>query len=390
MKFATATLATSAKTSTTMTIAAMTKKAVEHSILCSDGIRVAYQHFPIVDATTQKTTGYDNATKEEDPCPILCLHGWLDNAASFHLLAPYLSSQLRAAGFNDTGGSKGSEEDNKTQKERIHGQGTPSHPGIFVIDLPGHGLSSHKSSDGPPQLLSEYAYYIAEVASALSWNKFDIVGHSMGAGVAVVYAAAFPEHVRRMVLLEGGGPLAKNASDCSRHVRAACDRRIRSNKLLYPNGNDNKRESSARLYPNIGAAIAARLNTVSRFPGSQYLSEQAAHAMVARATIPIPEKASTAQGNDVPVTFRHDPRLQWPSLQYFTREQVDSLYNDISCPICLLTAEDGWPFDRRSQDSVENILKPVQMKVLPGSHHFHADPDTADAVASETLSFLRD
>lgn len=98
---------------------------------------------------------------------------------------------------------------------------------IVALDFPGHGLSSHKSVDGPPQLLAEYAYYVAELIEALQWgdngstatmedgktthdndtqqsettindnsgkesNKIILVGHSMGSGVAIVLCAAFP------------------------------------------------------------------------------------------------------------------------------------------------------------------------------------------------------
>jgi alpha-beta hydrolase superfamily lysophospholipase len=60
---------------------------------------------------------------------------------------------------------------------------------LVALDFPGHGLSGHKSADGPPQLLAEFAYYVAECLEALQWGsaggendgeKVIIIGHSMG------------------------------------------------------------------------------------------------------------------------------------------------------------------------------------------------------------------
>jgi pimeloyl-ACP methyl ester carboxylesterase len=94
---------------------------------------------------------------------------------------------------------------------------------LVALDLPGHGLSSHKSDDGPPLVLAESVFYVAEAVRQLQWwpqevmNKpelqenssisqprFTLVGHSMGAGISCLYAAAFPEQVDKLVLLEGG------------------------------------------------------------------------------------------------------------------------------------------------------------------------------------------
>jgi hypothetical protein len=58
-------------------------------------------------------------------------------------------------------------------------------------------------------------------------NKINLIGHSMGAGVSVVLVAAFPELFESVTLLEGAGPLARNANDCARHVRVACQRLIK-------------------------------------------------------------------------------------------------------------------------------------------------------------------
>lgn len=161
------------------------------------------------------------------------------------------------------------------------------------------------------------------------------------------------------------------------------------------------------MYRNLGAAIEARLATTQRMPGDQYLSLEAAKDMVVRATTPARvstiaavNSGSDGGGNsndasdvDTPVTFRHDPRLQWPSLQYYTREQVEAFYHDIcesSVPVCLLSAEDGWPADSWSKNAIKEILKPGNVRMLRGSHHFHADPDTVDSVAEEIVSFMKE
>lgn len=231
-------------------------------------------------------------------------------------------------------------------------------------------------------------------------NKINLIGHSMGAGVSVVLVAAFPELFSSLTLLEGAGPLARNANDCSRHVRAACQRRLKSNRTLFPNGGNvnedgsNSMTARAKIYRNLDAAIEARLDTTRRMPGDQYLSEEAARDMVMRATVDasVTSNSSDDYDDNRPVTFRHDPRLQWPSLQYYTREQVDAFYNDVcnsGIPVSILMAEDGWPVDSWSQAAVKDKLKPRQIKLLKGSHHFHADPDTVQDVASEIVSFLK-
>eukprot|EP00804_Cyclotella_cryptica_P023915 CCRYP_010048-RA/>CCRYP_010048-RA protein AED:0.09 eAED:0.09 QI:378/1/1/1/0.5/0.66/3/50/345 len=319
---------------------------------------------------------------------LICLHGWLDNAASFNRLAPALIDSL-------------SSYENSEQTTTEHIKPTE----IIALDFPGHGLSGHKSPDGPPQLLAEYVYYVAECVEALKWgsggssaasgegdqqsDKITVIGHSMGAGVSVVFAAAFPELCSSLILLEGGGPLARNAKDCARHVRAACQRRLKSNKLLFSKDSSDGKNSGVRVYPNLGAAVEARLATVKRMPGEQYMSEEAAEDLVSRALVP----ASSGSTESTAVIFRHDPRLQWPSLQYFTREQVEACYHDLheaNVPVCVLIAEDGYPVDSLSEKAMAEILKPGFVKKLSGSHHFHADPDSVGPVVDEIVKFVKE
>ena len=188
--------------------------------------------------------------------------------------------------------------------------------------------------------------------------------------VSSIYTAAFASQVDELVLLEGGAPLARPVHDTIHHVRAHVQRR--QAYLLH--------HKEPRVYPNLETAIKTRQLTATKFPGSQYLSAEAARALVERGTEPV-------DGGGV--VFRHDPRLQWPGIQYWTQDMNQALYASIvDTPTCLLLAQDGWPRNEPDTTTWQKLLRPQVMEILPGSHHFHADPDNADAVVSHVAEFL--
>jgi len=193
------------------------------------------------------------------------------------------------------------------------------------------------------------------------------------ASVACVVAAAFPEKIERLCLLDGAGPLDRPASSIGSHIRNHIERRQTGNIKLVM--------ESRVQYPSVDVAVRIRRKTAANFPGNQYLSVEAATEMVLR--------GSEISEDDGSVKFRHDPRLRWPSAHYFTVEQVEALYKDIRCPVCMLAAEDGWPIEERKRERLISLMKPEVMKTLPGSHHFHADPQSAPRVAEEVINFLR-
>ena len=261
---------------------------IERTIICSDRIKLALTQWKTSKSITAATTKLSSPKVNR----ILCLHGWLDNASSFHILGPKLAQTY-------------------TTSE------------IVALDFPGHGLSQHKSPDGPTQLLAEYAFYVAETLQELNWwsgdnidkdttdeNPITLVGHSMGAGVSMLVAAAYPEKINSLVLIEGVGPLPRNARDCAQHIRKACDKRMKVNRVLYSNESENPNKQ-ARLYANINQAIEARVKTPTFLPGKQSISREGATALV--------QRAITTFDNGQ-VQFRHDYRLQWPSLQYMTMD----------------------------------------------------------------------
>lgn len=103
---------------------------------------------------------------------VLALHGWLDNAASFWHLAPLLS-----------------EHDLE----------------ITAIDFPGHGHSDHRAP-GHNYGFIDYVIDIQSVMNQIN-HPVHLLCHSMGAAIGVMFAAAFPERIKKMVLLENLGPV---------------------------------------------------------------------------------------------------------------------------------------------------------------------------------------
>ncbi len=114
---------------------------------------------------------------------VLCLHGWLDNAASFVPLAPLLR-QLD----------------------------------LVALDLPGHGYSEHRHSTTRYHFI-DYLFNVDAALDALGWDDCHLVGHSLGAAISAVYGAGAPERVRSLVLLDSLGPISVTAEGTADRLR---------------------------------------------------------------------------------------------------------------------------------------------------------------------------
>lgn len=69
---------------------------------------------------------------------------------------------------------------------------------VFALDLRGFGGSSYTR---PVENLSDFAEDVKLFVESLELRTFDLIGWSMGGGVAMQYAAVQPERVRKLVLM---------------------------------------------------------------------------------------------------------------------------------------------------------------------------------------------
>lgn len=110
-----------------------------------------------------------------DAAPLVLLHGWMDVAASWQ----FVVDDLLDAGLQRR---------------------------IVAPDWRGFGLSA---PDGPAPDAYWFADYLADLDALLDAlvpdGPIDLVGHSMGGNVAMLYAGVRPQRVRRLINLEGFG-----------------------------------------------------------------------------------------------------------------------------------------------------------------------------------------
>lgn len=85
-----------------------------------------------------------------------------------------------------------------------------------------------RPAPSPPLLLSLRTFsgvvrgsFFRVVSRSLGWEKFSMVGHSMGGAVASLVAASFPEMVERCVFLDILGPFASRTGTSPKLLRAS-------------------------------------------------------------------------------------------------------------------------------------------------------------------------
>lgn len=261
-----------------------------------------------------------------DGKPVLCAHGWLDNAASFDRLAPLLE------GFR-----------------------------LVVIDLPGHGRSAHLPA-GATYHFIDILPRLVDVADMLGWQKFSLLCHSMGAGAASLLAGTIPKRIDRVVLLDGLGPTSAPGARAAEQLE----------KALTERGTLAAKSPRTFQTPEEAVELIAQIYQIS--------PENAAVLMSRGLT--------QSRHGDGRTTwhFTYDLRLRAATSLYMTESQVLSFFARISAPTLLIRPDDGWPFDPNMMHTRIEAIPHLELLRVPGNHHVHLEHP--ERIAPAVQSFL--
>lgn len=253
---------------------------------------------------------------------VLALHGWLDNAASFVPLAAHLD------GLD-----------------------------LVAPDLPGHGRSAHMPA-GTDYTFVGAVHQVLDIADALGWARFALLGHSMGAGIASLVAAAVPGRIERLVAIEALGALPESEPGTVQRLREA---------VAAARGQGTR---PLRVFPDIDAPVRARMrvNALSE-PVARLLVERGVHAV------------------DGGLVWCSDPRLTIPTAVRMTPGQVDALIAGIECPTRVIYADPPQPYlPEPDRSRRARLLPDGELTVIAGGHHLHMEQP--DEVAGAIGDFL--
>lgn len=252
----------------------------------------------------------------------LLLHGWLDHAHSFDRLAPLLPGRTVA------------------------------------LDFRGHGDSDW----APAAAFYHFVEYIADLDAVLEQTGATrIVGHSMGASVALLYAAARPGRLKHITLLDSA-PLVIGAREVPLRLSAWLD--------------DLKKPRQRRRVESVEDAARRLL----RFQNG--LTAQAAQILAAHGVSPDGEagvwrgQQSVAPVESAPpaLAWKWDPWLRAHSPLPFTEDALQALLAEVVTPVLLVRAQSGMTPDEAELRARLAKVASLRIETIPGTgHHLHLE-----------------
>jgi pimeloyl-ACP methyl ester carboxylesterase len=217
---------------------------------------------------------------------------------------------------------------------------------VVAPDLRGHGDSAW--AIGSTYSMIDYVLDVAALLKTLALSPITIVGHSLGARVALQYAGIYPDRVAKLVAIEGLGPpvgLTKPASAVARMLQW-----VREMQAL------------ARRHPKTYASIEEAV-TRMREANPHLSAEQARHLTL----------TGVIRHEDGTYSWKFDNFVRAISPYLFNVDEAREIWSQITCPVLLVRGSESWAPDPEAEGHAATFREPHIMTVQGAGHWVHHD-----------------
>lgn len=251
-----------------------------------------------------------------DPRPILLMHGWCDTGETFQFLADHLPGRT-----------------------------------LIAFDARGFGRTQW------PQDGYWYPDYLADLDAIIDWlspdEPIDLVGHSMGGNVALMYAGARPQRIRRVVSLEGFGMARTRPDLAPDRYREWLD--------------DLNTQPQFATYDDFAHFVKILARRNPRTPPDRL-------DFIARSW--------GRERSDGRIELRTDPRHKRVNPALYQRDQVEACWSNIVAPV-VMVAGDQSDFARRLSDELApahlaTVFRDMTFSTIVGAGHMMHHERPAD------------
>ncbi len=210
---------------------------------------------------------------------------------------------------------------------------------VYGIDLRGHGDSDW--AKGPAYQFSNHVSDVAKLVDILGRDKLHIVGHSMGGRVVVDYASSFPEHVERLVSIEGFGRPPVDLTTTER-VRKFVDD-IRKSEAFRPRVYQTIEEAEKRMQEANGHLTPEMVRHLTKY--------------------------AVRPGEDGGWVWKYDPFQRVLPTPDWSMEQFREMWGQLRAPILLIGGSESW-FQKERMEIMESALAHAQTVMVEGAGHW--------------------
>jgi pimeloyl-ACP methyl ester carboxylesterase len=270
--------------------------------------------------------------------PLVLVHGWMDVAASWQFMVDCFT------------------------QERW----------IVAPDWRGYGLTDTPPNSDQywlPDYLADLDFLVDHFSAGA---PVDLVGHSMGGNLAMLYAGVRPARIRRLVNLEGFGMAAADATEAPGRLA----------KWMDELKGFHRGETGLKPYASAAEVAARLMKTNRRLPQDKadWLARQWAQ-----------------EGEDGLWRILSDPAHKISNAQVYRLEETLAIYRAITAPtLCIEASDDSlgqWWKGRYTLDEfrerVRNVADSRHATVEDAGHMLHHDQPLQLAKLIEDFTHLR-